>query len=692
MEARGRRFSGGFPGYDGPALPRAMRSSRGRGEAARRQSAVVARTGFFELLATVAGRILQDTGINSGQCNKANNVNEQESLKENLPSEIDSQVSSVGSEFLPPPCDSDLSTAKFDPSPGSPSIEIKEITSISELQGVCTEMKQFPDDEMQGHFEMIEMMVSEQIMEGEKQATLGFAAGDSMEFKQLPTMVQEKPTTETNVISVEKGGKESRGYLEAMGEVMVQVLEAPIAVMTEADSSIPEFQMHCQSSESGDVMKLTSPMDLGEDKDDENASMEDKGIVVDEKIPPSVATSGCSKVAPPAGLAEGQGMTRPVLKRVICKRDGKMSRMEKVCSSQCLVPETNLKDPYRKGLESQKNAEAVKCIRTVETRRRKRHHTDMESMDSGSSEVRHLSVCLITKQSQNGCSICSPATVKLSIKSFTVPELFVDLPESASILNLKRAVMEAAMNLLGGGLRVRVLLQGKKVPDEGATLLQMGISRSAKPESLGFMLEPSPVPTSTSATAAEDPLLVLSHANNPPLPRYAIESSCSIRAQADANRRAKNELDPPSTVTTNMSQDSLEGESGAIILHPGVGTGENMPGMALVPVRQKTGALDVGKRRMRCPFSVAEVEALVHAVEKLGTGRWRDVKLRAFDHAKHRTYVDLKDKWKTLVHTARIAPHQRRGEPVPQELLERVTRAHSYWSAQAAKQQAELDF
>ncbi len=70
---------------------------QGRGEAARRQSAVVARTGFFELLATVAGRILQDTGINSGQCNKANNVNEQESLKENLPSEIDSQVSSVGS-------------------------------------------------------------------------------------------------------------------------------------------------------------------------------------------------------------------------------------------------------------------------------------------------------------------------------------------------------------------------------------------------------------------------------------------------------------------------------------------------------------------------------------------------------------------------------------------------------------------
>lgn len=79
--------------------------------------------------------------------------------------------------------------------------------------------------------------------------------------------------------------------------------------------------------------------------------------------------------------------------------------------------------------------------------------------------------------------------------------------------------MDAAMNLLGGGLRVRVLMQGKKVPDEAASLSQIGISRSAKPESLGFMLEPSPVLTSASATA-EDPLLVLSRAANQPAARY----------------------------------------------------------------------------------------------------------------------------------------------------------------------------
>jgi hypothetical protein len=40
------------------------------------------------------------------------------------------------------------------------------------------------------------------------------------------------------------------------------------------------------------------------------------------------------------------------------------------------------------------------------------------------------------------------------------------------------------------------------------------------------------------------------------------------------------------------------------------------------------------------------------------------------------------DKWKTLVHTASISPQQRRGEPVPQGLLDRVLVAQAYWSQQ----------
>jgi len=45
------------------------------------------------------------------------------------------------------------------------------------------------------------------------------------------------------------------------------------------------------------------------------------------------------------------------------------------------------------------------------------------------------------------------------------------------------------------------------------------------------------------------------------------------------------------------------------------------------------------------------------------------------------------DKWKTLVHTASISPQQRRGQPVPQELLDRVLAAQAYWSQQQAKLQ-----
>lgn len=96
----------------------------------------------------------------------------------------------------------------------------------------------------------------------------------------------------------------------------------------------------------------------------------------------------------------------------------------------------------------------------------------------------------------------------------------------------------------------------------------------------------------------------------------------AIRAQADASRRARNEVDSGCSAPSS-SHDSVVAGSGAIILHPGLGSGDSVPGMALVPMRSKIcRALDNGKRRVRRPFSVSEVEALVHAVEKLGTGRY----------------------------------------------------------------------
>ena len=46
-----------------------------------------------------------------------------------------------------------------------------------------------------------------------------------------------------------------------------------------------------------------------------------------------------------------------------------------------------------------------------------------------------------------------------------------------------------------------------------------------------------------------------------------------------------------------------------------------MEALAVLPVHQKSKRTEIAPRRIRRPFSVAEVEALVQAVEKLGTGR-----------------------------------------------------------------------
>jgi len=63
--------------------------------------------------------------------------------------------------------------------------------------------------------------------------------------------------------------------------------------------------------------------------------------------------------------------------------------------------------------------------------------------------------------------------------------------------------MEAVTAILAGGMRVGVLLQGKKVRDDKQTLLQAGISHNDKMENLGFTLEPNSAQT-PSLTCPED--------------------------------------------------------------------------------------------------------------------------------------------------------------------------------------------
>lgn len=285
---------------------------------------------------------------------------------------------------------------------------------------------------------------------------------------------------------------------------------------------------------------------------------------------------------------------------------------------------------------------------------------------------------------------CRDSHVKLRIKSFRVPELFIEIPETATVGSLKRTVMEAVTAILGGGLHIGVLLQGKKVRDDNITLQQTGISHNDQLDSLGFTLEPNPSQSSTPLCTGDSSHILPGDASQaliryPPNPSVDDQGTSNISAETHVpNLGNLVESDHDSAPSpTDMSVDKSSADLKALVPVPEM----NVDALAVVTPHRKSKRSEIAQRRIRRPFSVAEVEALVQAVEKLGTGRWRDVKLRAFDNAKHRTYVDLKDKWKTLVHTARISPQQRRGEPVPQELLDRVLTAHAYWSQQQAKQQ-----
>ncbi|WOK93768.1 telomere repeat-binding protein 2 [Canna indica] len=290
------------------------------------------------------------------------------------------------------------------------------------------------------------------------------------------------------------------------------------------------------------------------------------------------------------------------------------------------------------------------------------------------------------------CYNSSDYHVKLSIKSFEVPELLVEIPETATVGSLKRTVLEAVTAILVDGLRVGVLFQGQKVTDDSKTLHQAGISQGDKLDDLGFILEPNTRQPTVTLTSSKDPHFPSLGCASEALARFQTVASSAIdqlefEDALPVQTLPENNHSSVHSLTDASSPEKMTADSLALVAVPP----KSVDVLAMVPLhnKPKSKRSEVAQRRVRRPFSVAEVEALVQAVEKLGTGRWRDVKLCAFENAKHRTYVDLKDKWKTLVHTARISPQQRRGEPVPQEFLDRVLSAHAYWSQQQARLQVK---
>ncbi|KAI4299563.1 hypothetical protein L6164_033007 [Bauhinia variegata] len=326
---------------------------------------------------------------------------------------------------------------------------------------------------------------------------------------------------------------------------------------------------------------------------------------------------------------------------------------------------------------------------------KKRKLLDRGSVVTSDGGFSSESVCNSPEKGKDGCNpgssselhVSKDSHVKFSIKSFKIPELYIEVPETATVGSLKRTITESVMAILGGGVRVGVLFHGKKVRDDNRTLLQTGISCKENLDNLGFALEPSSLqvsPISVGDPSSQCESSQATRSPRTPVPDLGVSNVLHETSLLTNTGNIVEHYHESISSQTDTIVDYITPDSRAIVAVPT----RNAEALAMVPVAQKARRSELVQRRTRRPFSVSEVEALVQAVEELGTGRWRDVKLRAFENADHRTYVDLKDKWKTLVHTARISPQQRRGEPVPQELLDRVLAAHAYWSQHQAKQQA----
>ncbi|CAO2181598.1 unnamed protein product [Urochloa humidicola] len=275
--------------------------------------------------------------------------------------------------------------------------------------------------------------------------------------------------------------------------------------------------------------------------------------------------------------------------------------------------------------------------------------------------------------------------VKLRIKSLNIPELFVEIPETATVGSLKRTVMGVVTGIMEGGLRVGVLLQGKSIQDDSKTLRQAGICHGEKLNNIDFTLECERQQDSPSGVIIPEEMDFVSADTVEPLARLKYEEPfLETRGGRGNQQPIKAYLNGSLAGFVHRSVEMASQDTSASLQAIIPVAASDLNALAIVPIC-KTRRSEIEQRRTRMPFSVGEVEALVEAVEHLGTGRWRAVKMHAFDSADHRTYVDLKDKWKTLVHTASISPQQRRGQPVPQELLDRVLSAQAYWSRQQAK-------
>ncbi|KAF8395134.1 hypothetical protein HHK36_019075 [Tetracentron sinense] len=685
-----KRLDYGFNGYQVPAMPRASRSARGR-----RSLGVKVedkQMSAFELLATVAGNLLQERE-SSAPSNASVGNDQSITVKDTVKQEQHDEEKPLKVE----PCD----------------------------QGSCDESVFVSEIHSQVHNQNY---TSKKFLYSQSDATLGLysiiTTSDQSEKvgcdEKLVRRLGRHKNTFGNLHSKVKGG--SPGY----GESCKDKVEDEIEKQLEAE---PQKIGSVMNENVADTCCLEDPKELNRKPPALISSDSSVEVPLNRDHIPCGSFRGCQddmKVVSRDDDENSSGCTQPSTIMKEFRKQPRIGdrRIRKLLASKYWKVAPKLKDDELSNTDGEmkpvyRNRKTCftrqRSQRNFSFKRRKLYQSSVSTSDGGISSE---GISTSPEKGINGDGTASDATmhgatgtsssvagqqasfqsmdshVKLSIKSFRVPELFIDISETATVGSLKRAVMEAVTAILGGELHIGVLIQGKKVRDDNKTLLQTGISQDDRMDTLGFMLEPNPAQDPPPLCPENSSFLL--HCDTPlPLTRYSVSPTLDP-VTSDASP------DPPVTnlgncvqghhdsvfFPTDISTVNSTPDSRALVAIPAM----SVEALAVVPLHRKSRRSELVQRRIRRPFSVSEVEALVQAVEKLGTGRWRDVKLRSFDNAKHRTYVDLKDKWKTLVHTAKISPQQRRGEPVPQELLDRVLSAHAYWSQQAkqhVKQQSE---
>ncbi|GMN41480.1 hypothetical protein TIFTF001_010703 [Ficus carica] len=668
-----KTLENGFNGLHVATIPRAPRSAR---RSSNKKKAEESQISAFELLASLAGKLLQESeSSSSASSNASEGINHPAFGKD-----VIKQERPDGDKLLKEEC--------FEQGSSEESAFVSEITSPDIDHKFIP--KEFPNAFL-GHASNKCDFLDK--VDGDVKSTI---ANTKPTFHNYPSKVEGSfPLEESCDVNVGSGikGQQKGERLETSGftmankcgsdDPMALQVEFPARINSDNDTKLP---LHREPVPNASFSRHRNNIKLVGRDDDENFSRCNKpSTKVKANRPPArigdrrirkLLTSKYWKAAPKLKDCEvfksDGGMKTLYNKRKNCyKRDR--------CQHDTLFKRRKLFDRSSVVL-----SDGGFSSESVSNSPEKSRNGDANGMSRGANGV---SSPVLSRQASFHSK---DSHVKFSIKSFKVPELYIEVPETATVGSLKRTVMEAVTAILGGGLHVGILFEGEKIRDDNITLLQTGLSCKDNLDTLGFTLEPNTMQVSP-AICSNDQLPSLSYDTPEPLTRSpgtpVVDSGISDAlpelpppvTNSGAHAESNHETD---SSQTDLLTDNKMPDSRALVVVPPV----SLEALAVVPLTPKNKKSEIVQRRTRRPFSVSEVEALVQAVEELGTGRWRDVKLRAFEDADHRTYVDLKDKWKTLVHTATISPQQRRGEPVPQELLDRVLAAHGYWSQHQAKQ------